>query len=262
MKQVFFLSCLFSFHCVLSQDESSPLLKEREKESQLKKIKTCTGDYFGYDTNGILLSQGARYFFETYDHRGNITGSVNYLLNGDVAEKNQFKYDSAGRVVMEQKIVSGIPAQKHIYHYAQNGNRESGEVYMDTSLVHTCYYMYDSKNRISQIIIRHKISVEKNVPEEEGITYVYDEKGNVVKEFDDELEPDGKRLRVRRNIYTTEYFYNKDFLIIQMIRYEGKNCIGKTEFHYNPGKEITEEVNFNSCSGNPNHVIKYSYEQY
>ena len=256
---IFLLACFqFSF----AQEESSPLLKEKEKESGKKKIKTCTETYFVYGQNGVLAQKGIKLSVETFNQAGNIIQSFLYASNGDVTEGSQYHYDAAQKLMVEKKQAANLLVQKHVYHYNTNGKLDYGEVYVDTSLVHTCFYFYDSNNRLMKILTRHRIAFEKNVPAEEAVIYQYDEKGNVIKESDYEAELSGMDIKNKRIISSIEYAYDKDSFVIGQIQKGEKDCLNKTEFKYDGGGKITAEVHYAGCSTKPDHAVKYFYEYY
>ncbi|MBI3500417.1 MAG: hypothetical protein HY063_01370 [Bacteroidetes bacterium] len=266
---VFFFACLqFS----LAQEESSPLLKEKEKESGKKKIKTSTGVFYSCK-NGAPAPTGVKYSMETFNGVGNLLQSFFYSADGELLEAEQYHYDTAQKLVAEKKQLLNLSVQKHLYHYGANGNLEYGEVYMDTELVHTCSYLYDKKNRLSEIITEHHILIEKNIPVQEAIVYAYDESGNKIKESDYEIELSSEKFSkggdvekakytIKKLISLTDYLYDKNSFITQLILHDEKGCIAKTEFRYDADGKITEEIHYAGCAAKPDYLVKYSYEYY
>jgi hypothetical protein len=237
-------------------------LKEKEKESGKKKIKTCTGIHFAFDQNGADEKEGKKYSVETFNHSGNIIQSMYFSLNGGLIEASKFHYDTAQKLVLERKQIPNSSPQKHTFHYNKNGRMDFGKVYMDTTLIHTCSYEYDNKNNLIKIITHHHVSLEKNVPAEEAIEYSYDEKGNMVKETDMEVELNGSELKQKKIISTTQYIYDNNSLIAQSLQYDGKDCKAKTEFHYDADGKLTEEIFYPACEKKPEYKIKYEYQYY
>lgn len=152
--------------------------------------------------------------------------------------------------------------QKHIFHYKKNGQMDYGQVYMDTMLVHTCTYMYDANNQLSEVITQHHIAIEKNVPLQEALFYQYDGKGNVIKESDFEVELNGTEIKNKKLISNTEYLHNADLQLIQTIESNDKDCLEKIEFRYKADGTITEELHYLHCGKKPDYALKYSYEYY
>ncbi|HEY4800930.1 MAG TPA: hypothetical protein VII99_17770, partial [Bacteroidia bacterium] len=109
------IACLIFSIVSNAQEETSPLTKEKEKLSGKKKIKTCTGKIYNYETNGSLSTIGTLYSLETFNHAGNIIQSILYSANGEVADADQFKYDSTQKFIAEMKQSPTVPMQKHIF---------------------------------------------------------------------------------------------------------------------------------------------------
>ncbi|MFI5163988.1 MAG: hypothetical protein ACHQHP_01945 [Bacteroidia bacterium] len=254
-----------------AQDESSPILQQKEKQSEIKKTKSCTGTYYSYEKNGIVSKEGHKSCVESYNKLGDLTRSVLYSPDEKISETTQCHYDSTGKLMEEEKIIPNLPTQKHTYHY-KNGMLNYGEVWMDTEIVHTCYYVYEHK-RLAEIITKHHILLEKGIPVQEAIVYKYDDKGNKFEEKDYEIELSSEKTgndnddekpkyKVIKLISKTDFVYDKNSLIVQSKQYEGANCISKSEFKYDVTGNMTEEIHYNGCSENPDYIVKYEYSYY
>ena len=168
---------------VSAQEESSPILEQKEKQSEIKKIKNCEGISYFCEKNGSVSKEGHESSFESYNKFGDLIETILYSPDEKISEITQCEYDSAGKLMEEEKIIPNVPTQTHIYYYAQNEVLDFGNVFMDSEIVHTCTYYYDN-NQLSEIIIEHHIAIEKDVPAQEIILYKYDDKGNTIKEED------------------------------------------------------------------------------
>src|ERR1017187_10497260 len=102
---------------VFAQEESSPILEQKEKQSELKKIKSCEGISYSYDKNGTLSKEGHESSFETYNKLGDLIETILYSSEEKISEITQSKYDSTGKLLDEEKIIPNQPTQKHIYYY-------------------------------------------------------------------------------------------------------------------------------------------------
>ena len=256
---------------VFAQEESSPILEQKEKQSELKKIKSCEGISYSYDKNGTLSKEGHESSFETYNKLGDLIETILYSSEEKISEFTQSKYDSTGKLLDEEKIIPNQPTQKHIYYY-KNGLLDYGNVHIDTETVHTCTYYYDN-NRLSEIIIEHHIALEKDVPAQEIIVCKYDDKGNKIREDNYEIKLSSERIgsdgndekpmyKVIKLISSTSFVYDNNSRIIQSSQFEEKTCVGKTEFKYDEKGNMTEEIYYKDCTDKPEYAIKYEYGYY
>lgn len=254
-----------------SQEESSPILEQKEKQSELKKIKSCEGIFYSYEKNGMLSKEGREYSFETYNKSGDLIETILYSPEEKISEITQSSYDSTGKLLEEEKIIPNQRTQKHVYYY-KNGLLDYGNVHIDSETVHTCTYYYDN-NRLSEIIVEHHIAIEKDVPAQEIIVCKYDDKGNKIREDNYEINLSSERMgsdgnsekpmyKVIKLISSTSFIYDNNSRIIQSSQFEEKTCVGKTEFKYDAKGNMTEEIYYKDCADKPEYVIKYEYIYY
>ena len=257
---------------VSAQEESSPILEQKEKQSEIKKIKNCEGISYFCEKNGSVSKEGHESSFESYNKFGDLIETILYSPDEKISEITQCEYDSAGKLMEEEKIIPNVPTQTHIYYYAQNEVLDFGNVFMDSEIVHTCTYYYDN-NQLSEIIIEHHIAIEKDVPAQEIILYKYDDKGNTIKEEDYEINLSSERTgsdsndekpiyKVIKLISKTDFVYDNNSRIIQSSQYDAKTCVSKTEFKYDAKGNMTEEIYYKDCAEKPEYVIKYEYSYY
>ena len=272
-KQITIVYCLLSIvYFASAQDESSPLLQQKEKQSEIKKIKTCTGTSCSYGKNGVAEKHGYRSSLESYDANGNLVESILYSPEEKISETTRSKYNIVGKLIEEEKIFPEEAPQKHTYVYDKQGRLDYGKVYMDTAIVHTCTYKYVN-DRLSEMIVEHHIQFEKDVPAQEVIIYKYDDKGNKIREEDYEIQLSAEKLgtdnvnakgnyKIKKLISSTDFMYDANSRVTQSIQYADKNCTGKTQFHYDADGNITEEIYYEGCAEKPEYIIKYDYTYY
>ena len=200
--------------------------------------------YF-YDLNDNLVS--AYYGNNSYDtysynaanlvtrkdliHQSNNSKSeelvYNYRLDGNMSSKTEtyndytnttaYTYDSTGRLTNE--TVSGNDNFGMAYTYDEAGNRSSMTFSVNSSVISTENYSYDSNNRLTG-------SVKKNKTTSDYVDYSYDKNGNQTKVEKYSVNNDNTfRLKILSGMYqngtsTEKFTYNG---LNQLVNYENTN---------------------------------------